>query len=171
MAALGGLIQALVTGGEAVPVFPSFNKVMLVDGRLVEPKRVVPVYGLDGKVLFGSEVGVQLDRKKLDPENLPIGGPPKVVNFNEFEHLEGGRVTKKLTKTKSAARRGGKGPVRSGSGRNGKKKKGPELQVGKRRKLNLTEDDLVPSDEDEEYAPKGPLPGPTDRVTRPWCKP
>ena len=49
MAKLGGFLAA----AEAAPVFPSFNKVMLLDGTTVEPKRVVPVYGIHGQLLFG----------------------------------------------------------------------------------------------------------------------
>ena len=51
MARLGGLMAALASGGEAQPNYPTFNKVMMVTGELKEPKRILPVFGFDGREL------------------------------------------------------------------------------------------------------------------------
>jgi hypothetical protein len=120
MATFGGLTAAVVTGGEAVPVFPSFNKVMMLDGTTREPKRIVPVYGLDGRVLFGSDVGIEVDTLEFeDTDDLPAGGPNRVIKYNDPEyHLEGGRV---------ARQKGGE-----------KKGKGVKLATKKRIKQNRT---------------------------------
>ena len=53
-------MAALACGGEAQPNYPNFKNVMMVTGEVKVPKRVLPVYGFDGKELWPSEVGLQL---------------------------------------------------------------------------------------------------------------
>jgi hypothetical protein len=132
MAKLGGLMAALVSGGEAEPVFPSFEKVMMLDGTTRTPDRVVPVHDMDGQVLFGSDLGLKVGQVEVDPEQLPVVQPPREIAINNpgFHH-EGGRVTKQQYQQKL------------------KRKAKPALKTSKRIKQQFSVDDLD-SDEDDE---------------------
>ena len=84
-------------GGEAEPVFPTFDSVLLVTGQIVKPRRVLPVTGFHGQELWSSDVGLQVS--SADPETLEPGhqlGPPQEAHFNSMrkdrEQLEGGAL-------------------------------------------------------------------------------
>ena len=94
MARLGGMMAALASGGEAQPNYPNFKNVMMVTGEVKVPKRVLPVYGFDGKELWPSEVGLQLGEDHDEDQQLTTGEPiPATFNWkdNTKEHIEGGR--------------------------------------------------------------------------------
>ena len=96
MARLGGMMAALVSGGEAQPIFPDFDSVLLVTGQVVKPKRVLPVLGFDGQELWTSEMGLKLG--SADVNAVPEGckqGPAERPTFNwmreGIQPMEGGR--------------------------------------------------------------------------------
>ena len=95
MARLGGLMAALASGGEAQPNYPTFNKVMMVTGELKEPKRILPVFGFDGRELWPSEVGVKVSVEDEDHEGVRVTGAHVEASFNWKDkttaHIEGGR--------------------------------------------------------------------------------
>ena len=172
MAKLGGLLAAAVSGGEAAPVFPSFNKVMLLDGTTVEPKRVVPVYGIDGQLLFGSACGVVIEEIE-DISELPAAGPPMVIEYNQpGYHLEGGRVSKEKSSSKVTNQKSGHRVVNQNVGvKVTKQKSGPrvskQMVVKKRIKQNIIMDEGDDSDYDQDFPAIVSKPGPSDRSLRP----
>ena len=106
---LGRLMAAAVSGGEAQPNFPDFNKVMMVTGEVKTPKRVLPVFGFNGQELWPSDVGVKLGCQEDVDNKVLAEGEPFAVNFNwmaeERMQVEGGRYvhTKKDSKRKGNA--------------------------------------------------------------------
>jgi hypothetical protein len=145
-------------GGEAEPVFPTFDKVLLVSGQIKRPKRILPVHGLGGEELWASEEGVQLGL--VVPDELPhdkVIGKAKEVVFNwmtDKQHLEGGRYMMKEKKNVENV------VV------NKQKRKRQTLKVNKRIPQNI----ILTSDEDEgdtDYLPLGNIAVPkSDRNKR-----
>ena len=138
MAKLGALMQAAVSGGEAKPNVPDFDRVMMVTGEIKTPQRILPVLGFHGQELCPSQVGVQLglgDQADQAQQGL-VDGVPEQARFNyldpERQHVEGGRyrILKKRTKEMSTIK-GNKGIKQN---------------------LTLSSDE---DDRDEDYVPKG----------------
>ena len=144
LAHLGGLMSALVSGGEAEPKIPEFECVLLVTGQIVRPKRVLPVFGLQGQQLWGSDVGISLGT--VDPALLPdqglAEGAPATARFNFMDptrqHMEGGRFIKSFGQKKTAKR-----PIKVGG----------RIQQD----LSLEEVEEDDDDDDSDYVPKGKI--------------
>ena len=141
MAHLGGLMSATVSGGEAEPNFPDFDRVMLVTGQVVTPRRVLPVVGFHGQELWPSDVGMRVGaggQNTLADKGLHEGAPVS-AKFNHMDttrqHVEGGRHV--LVKSKDKRRM-----------------IGSPLKARKRIKQNIS---LSSSEEedDEDFTPAG----------------
>lgn len=146
-------------GGEAEPVFPTFESVLLVTGQIVKPRRVLPVTGFHGQELWSSDVGLKVSSK--DPETLEPGhqlGAPQEAHFNrdrrDRQHLEGGRYMEvEEGADKAPAQR--------------KRKPSNTMKTGKRIKQNLTVADLdLDEDDDAEFVPNVGQVGPSNRTMR-----
>ena len=95
MAKLGALMQAAVSGGEAEPNVPDFDRVMMVTGDIKTPQRILPVLGFHGQELWPSQVGVQLglgDQADQAQQGL-VDGVPEQARFNYLDskrqHVDG----------------------------------------------------------------------------------
>ena len=150
-------------GGEAEPVFPTFDSVLLVTGQIVKPRRVLPVTGFHGQELWSSDVGLQVS--SADPETLEPGhqlGAPQEAYFNSMrkdrQHLEGGRYM-----VVQDEERADKAPAQR------KRKASNTMKTGKRIRQNLTVDDLEldGDDDDAEFVHNVGKVGPSNRTMRP----
>ena len=97
MAKLRGLMAASMSGGEARPNYPDFDRVMMITGEVKVPERVLPVVGFHGQELWPSKIGLRVglaDEKEVEEEGLVVG-TPTTARFNYLEssrqHIEGGR--------------------------------------------------------------------------------
>ena len=145
---------------------------LLTNGRIVRPKRIIPVLGIGGNEIFPSEVGLQIKKTTRLPRDADVG-PSREVIFNcergERVHLEGGRH---LLPPATRAARGGAGVTNprqlppaarrgeglanlpiprtgSGSGSHRKRRKATPtpMKTNKKKKQKIS----LSSDEDEDY--------------------
>ena len=141
------LSRTINAGGEAEPQFPNFDKVLLINGQIKKPKRILPVHGLGGEELWASEEGVKLGM--VEPDELPqdkLIGTAKEVIFNwmtDKQHLEGGRYMVKEKQNRNVVE-------------NKQNRKRKVLKVNKRipQQISLTSDE---DDGDEDYLPQGDI--------------
>ena len=128
-------MSATVSGGEAEPNFPDFDRVMLVTGQVVTPRRVLPVVGFHGQELWPSDVRMRLGaggQNSLADKGLHEGAPVSA----KFNHMD---TTRQHVLVKSKDKR---------------RMIGSPLKARKRIKKNIS---LSSSEEedDEDFTPAG----------------